>query len=137
MDCARFNFLVIIASAVFTLVISANPCTAEQVQGPGVGSWLTFAANVPEAGYRKTQFFDPHYNTSVLEWDSRTELWLPPFWGKFSWGPYVRVAGIEGSRSDAFQNAWIGGPGVGFQIYPLSAARFQETSSIVGKLFGA
>jgi hypothetical protein len=129
-------FLLIIVSAVCIFVISANDCAAEQAQALGVGKWVTFTANIPEAGYRKTQFFDPHYDTGVVQWDSRAELWMPPFRDKFSWGVYLRLAGIEGSQADAFQNAWIGGPGVGFQVYPLSSGRFREANSIVGKLFG-
>ncbi|HEX3091395.1 MAG TPA: hypothetical protein VHW72_02165, partial [Candidatus Angelobacter sp.] len=33
-------------------------------------------------------------------------------------------------------NAWLGGPGVGLQIYPLSSWRFQGSDSLAGKFFG-
>jgi hypothetical protein len=136
-----------IVTALCILVLSATTSTAQQAGGVGVGNWLTFAANFPEAGYRKTQFFASQWNTGVIEWDSRVELWLPPFRDKFSWGPYLRVAGIAGSqgdyhgvpsefRSDAWQNAWLGGPGFGIQVYPLSSGRFQNPGSKVGRLFG-
>lgn len=104
-------------------------------QGTGLWDWLTVAANL-DAGYRRTQFFDPHYNTAVFQWDSRVELWLPPFRYKFSWGPFLRVAGIKGSKSEAWQNAWLSGPGAGFQIYPFSMRRFQARESKIGKVFG-
>src|SRR3954451_5181486 len=72
--------------------------TQEKIKAIGVGNWFTFTANIPEAGYRKTQFFAPHYNTRVEQWDSRAEFWLPPYRDKFSWGPYITLAGIEGSQ---------------------------------------
>jgi hypothetical protein len=124
------------AVALCMLVTLGNHCSAQQITALGVGNWLTFTGNLPEAGYRRTQFFDPHYNTSVIEWDSRAEFWLPPFRDKFSWGLYIRLAGIAGSRGDAFQNAWLGEPGVGFQTYPLSSWRFQGPDSKLGKVFG-
>ena len=100
-----------------------------------LANWLTVSSNL-DGGFRRTQFFDPEYNTAVLQWDSRLELWLPPFRYKFSWGPYVRAAGIVGSRTAAWQNAWLGGPGIGFQVYPFSARRFQTRDSKVGKILG-
>lgn len=136
-----------IAAVVCIFVALAATSNAQTAGGIGVGNWLTFSANFPEAGYRKTQFFARQWNTGVFEWDSRVELWLPPFRDKFSWGPYVRVAGIAGSQgdyqgvptefqTDAWQNGWLGGPGAGIQIFPLSSRRFQNPGSTIGRLFG-
>jgi hypothetical protein len=113
----------------------------------GVGNWLTFTANIPEAGFRRTDFFIPHYDTGEFQWDSRIELWLPPFRDKFSWGPYLRFSGITDLKTSlslvaqnyqgyAFANAFLAGPGAGFQIYPFSSWRFQRAGSKVGKIFG-
>lgn len=149
MRALRDRFLLVIMAAAFCLLAqTVDTCTAQEVLKPlGVGNWLTFAANVPEAGFRRTEFFLPHYNTGVFQWDSRAELWLPPFRDKFSWGLYVRLSGIAGfksvqslevvgAQSQAFPNAWLSGPGLGFQVYPFSSWRFQEPNSRVGKLFG-
>ena len=61
----------------------------------------------------------------MFDWDSRVELWLPPFGRdehgkrtKHIWGPYLRVAGIAGSEPQAWQNRWLAGPGFGVQAYP-------------------
>jgi hypothetical protein len=108
---------------------------------------LTFAANFDEAGYRRTDFFFPHYNTAIFDWDSRVELWLPPFRDKFSWGLYVRLAGIaglkdlqsleaKGLQGYSFPNGWLARPGVGFQVYPFSCRHLQSPNSTAGKLFG-
>jgi hypothetical protein len=85
----------------------------------GVGDWLTVSSNL-DGGYRRTQFFLPRYNTALLQWDSRVEVWLPPFQKSHRWGPYFRVAGIAGSEPNAWQNGWLGGPGFGVQLYPLT-----------------
>lgn len=85
----------------------------------GVGDWLTVSSNL-DGGYRRTQFFLPHYNTALLQWDSRVELWFPPFQKDHRWGPYIRAAGIAGSERNAWQNGWLGGPGFGLQLYPLT-----------------
>lgn len=112
------------------------PAAAQTGDAPGLGKWVSFAGNLTEAGYRKTQFFDPHYDTAVIQWDSRMEVWLPPWRDKFSWGPYLRVAGIAGSRSDAWQNAWLGAPGIGIQLYPFSSSRFRQRRSETGAWLG-
>lgn len=122
--------------AVCALTSAAPPCDAQDSKALGYGNWFTFAANFPGAGYRKTQFFDPHYNTGVVEWDSRAELWLPPSRAGFSWGPYVRLAGIAGSKSDVFQNGWTSVPGAGFQVYPFSSRHFKGDKSKTGKILG-
>jgi hypothetical protein len=128
-----FFILAAIAMSCFSPSVSAGQ---QSYAGIGVGNWLTFAANFPEAGYRKTDFFRPHYNIGVFQWDSRIELWLPPFRNRFSWGPYVKLTGIAQSATAAYPNAWLGGPGVGFQAYPLSSWRFQRPTSKIGAVFG-
>src|SRR5580704_13667411 len=65
----------------------------QQTQPLGIGNWFTFSSNL-DGGYRRTQFYVPHYDTGLFQWDSRLEFWLPPFRDKFSWGPYMHVAGI-------------------------------------------
>lgn len=134
----KYNLFSRLATATTVYMMSMLPsnCAAQQVSAPGVGKWLTVSANISEAGYRRTQFSDPHYDTSVFQWDSRGEIWLPPFRDKFSWGPYVRLAGIAGSRNDAWQNAFLAAPGIGFQVYPLSYWRFQSRHNKAAKLFG-
>ncbi len=127
----------IMAVLFFSLFLKIEKsCAGQDNTALGIGNWFTFAGNIAEAGYRKTQFFDHNYNTAVFQWEARAEFWLRPSRDKFSWGPYIRVAGIAGSKSDAWQNAWLGVPGVGFQVYPLSSWRFQRSSSILGKMFG-
>ena len=143
----RDRVVIGILTIVSVLGVSAETGSAQKVDALGVGNWLTFAANFPEVGYRKTQFFARNWNTGVFQWDSRAELWLPPFRDKFSWGPYLRMAGIAGPagdytgvpiqfRNDAWQNAWLGGPGIGFQVYPFSSWRFQNPGSTLGRLLG-
>lgn len=107
------------------MVVVAFSCHALARTGAGQAlpapkdlSWVTVSSDI-EGGYRKTQFSTPHYNTGVIQWDNRFELWLPPFQTQHRWGPYVRVAGIAGSEPDSWQNAWLGGPGFGVQIFPL------------------
>src|SRR5688500_4977468 len=43
------------------------PCAAgaQEAAPVGVGDWLTASANV-DGGFRRTQFFDPRYDTGVL-----------------------------------------------------------------------
>jgi hypothetical protein len=125
--------LAVWAVALFMQFLLPVPSYAQSTLG--IGDWMSVSSNF-DAGYRNTQFFVPQYNTALLQWDSHVEFWLPPFRKKFSWGPYFRVAGIKGSEGDAWQNAWLGGPGIGFQLYPLSAKRFRRRSSVAGKLLG-
>jgi hypothetical protein len=93
-----------------------SPSTrADQANGSaGIGRWLTVSSNL-DGGYRRTQFNTPDYNTGLFQWDGRVEVWP----SRFPWGPYVRVAGIAGSEPNAWQNGWLGGPGLGIQVYPL------------------
>jgi hypothetical protein len=121
--------------ALVTANLTAPSGIAQAVESAEQREWLTVPANL-DMGYRKTQFFTPNYNTAVGDWDSRISLWLPPGKGKFSWGPYIRIAGIAGSQSDAWQNEWIAEPGLGLQLFPFSSAPFKKPDSIVGKVFG-
>ena len=114
------------------LAAFAFPGRAQEPSPLGWDPYLTFAGNF-DVGYRNTQFFQPNYNTIVGQWDSRVEVWLPPSRRTFAWGPYVRATGIAGSRADAFQNAWVGKPGVGFQMYPFSLPRLRQSSSKAAK----
>jgi len=87
---------------VLALTWEAAPLHGVAQADPSVKSSgaVTFPANF-DGGFRKTQFFAPNYDTGVGQWDSRVELWLPPRRERFSWGPYIRIAGIAGSQSDA------------------------------------
>lgn len=89
-----------------------------------------------DAAYRKTQFFQDHHNAFVGQWDSRAEVWLPPSRTRFSFGPYLRITGIAASKPEAWENAWLGGPGVGFQVYPFSYRREVEEPSGILKALG-
>jgi hypothetical protein len=83
------------------------------------GKWLSASASI-DGGYRKTQFFLPDYNTGVVQWDSRFDVWLPPFQNKHRGGTYLRLAGIAGTKPNAWQNGWLAEPGFGLQLYPLT-----------------
>ena len=111
---------VVLTMLIVTLACPNEAANAQSDNGMlGIGDWLTVSSNL-DAGYRRTQFFLPHYNTALFQWDSRVELWLPPFQRDHRWGPYFRVAGIAGSERNAWQNGWLGGPGFGVQLYPLT-----------------
>ena len=105
----------------------------------GFDPYVTFSGNF-DVGYRKTQFFEENHNTALATWDSRVELWLPPFRDKFSWGPYLRVAGVWASEEQPWENAWLASPGVGGQIYPFSLPQLRDTgvARVLGplRLFG-
>ncbi len=101
----------------------------------GFGQYVTFAGNY-DVGYRETQLFEEHHDTAVGQWDIRANVWLPPFRNDFSWGVYLDVGGIGASQSEAWENGWLAGPGVGFQIYPFSRSRFRKRDSRVGNLLG-
>ena len=134
-----FLLRVVTTGMLSVLVVVSNSNAQEstsQTTSVGVGNWLSFAGNFPEAGYRRTDFFQPHYNIGIFLWDSRLEFWLPPFRDRFSWGPYVRLAGVAQSDTAAYPNNWLAGPGVGLQVYPFSSWRFQSPTSTIGTLFG-
>ena len=107
-------------------ILLANCVWAEDITWePGITDWLTLSANV-DAGHRKTQFFEDDHNRTVMQWDSRLEVWLPPSRRVFSWGLYVRLAGIVSSGSEPWENAWLAVPGVGLHVYPFSARGFRD-----------
>lgn len=107
----------------------------EQAEAVRVGDWASISANL-DAAYRSTQFFESDYDTFVGQWDSRVNVWLPPFRDTFSWGPYLRLAGITSSENQAWENAWLARPGVGVQVYPISGPRFRSRDSVVGTILG-
>lgn len=124
-----------ILATTFWLSMIAARCVEAQATSNEIADWVTLSSNI-DGGFRTTQFFEPAHNASLIQWDSRVELWLPPFRRKFSWGPYVRVAGVKSSGSEAWENAWFGAPGVGAQVYPFSSARLRRSRSVVAQLLG-
>lgn len=96
---------------------------------------LTIAANF-DGGYRDTQLFKDDHSVLFFQGDSRLELWLPPFRSNYSWGPYLRLAGITSDRDPAFENNWQAVPGIGIQTYPFSLKPFRNPDSWLGKVFG-
>ncbi len=137
---AAFTFrrggLCCLALVSFAFAVAAPPAAGAQAASPvEMGDTFTFPANL-DGGYAKTQFYAPAYDTGVVQWDSRIEYWLPPGRSKFSFGPYIRIAGIAGSQSDAWQNEWIAAPGAGLQMFPFSAAPFRGVHNLVGAILG-
>jgi hypothetical protein len=108
---------------------------AQSVNPLGYDPYITVAGNF-DTGYRKTQFFEPNHNVLVGQWDTRVELWLPPFRKEFSWGIYVRAAGIGASKSEAWENGWVAGPGIGLQVYPFSLPALRNSKSALAKAMG-
>jgi hypothetical protein len=94
------------------------------------------AAGTFDLGYRETQFFEPHHDAAVGQWDTRVEIWLPPFRQELSWGPYIRVGGIGASQSPAWENGWLGGPGIGLQVFPFSRPALRKRDSRLGNVLG-
>ena len=97
--------------------------------------WLTVAANL-EGAYRNTQFHRLGHNSTFFLWDSRVEFWLPPFRHDFSWGPYIRLAGITSTTTETWENGWQARPGFGIQAYPFSLKPFRDPDSILGEVLG-
>jgi hypothetical protein len=118
------------------LISALAPCGVEaQVPPSSLADRVTLSANL-DGGFRTTQFVEPAHAVSLIQWDSRIELWLPPSRRRFAWGPYVRVAGVKSSGQEAWANAWLGLPGIGAQVYPFSPGRFRRSGSLVGQLLG-
>lgn len=88
-----------------------------------------------DGSYRRTQFFAPDYNDAFLQWDSRLEL-LPR--QGFTWGPYLRFAGLLSDHSAAFENTFLAGPGAGFELYPFSPTVFHKSKPLgaIGNVLG-
>ncbi len=122
---------------VFVLTALMPTLTNGQQTSPlgGVENWLTFAANIQEGGYRKTDFYQSDYNLGIFIWEGRAEAWLPPH-NEFSWGPYVKFAGVTQSNTVAYPNGLLGAPGFGFQLYPFSVAPLRKAGSKTGAVLG-
>jgi len=82
--------------------LSGNACTGQESTSLSLGKWFTASADL-DGGYRETQFFTRHYNTGVFQWDSRVELWLPPFRSKRRWGPYLPEWPVQQAAIDLQQ----------------------------------
>ncbi len=100
-----------------------------------LADWLTFSANLDSA-YRNTNFDSSGHHTIISQGDSRLEFWMPPGRDEFSWGPYVRFAGLISDRSPAWENAWLAQPGYGINVYPFSAADFRKKNEKFAKVLG-
>lgn len=115
--------------------LGATVSFAQPHNALGFDPYVTFAGNF-DAGYHKTQFFELKHNVTLAQWDSRAELWIPPFRTSFSWGPYLRFAGIGASQDQPWENAWLAGPGVGFQVYPFSLSALRSSGGALRKVLG-
>jgi len=100
-----------------------------------LADWVTVSANL-DLGYRTTNFFEPDHDTTLFLGDSRIEFWIPPWDKGLAWGPYIRLAGIASNRDPAWENAWLAGPGLGFQAYPFSHPWVYEKSDLATNIFG-
>jgi hypothetical protein len=89
-----------------------------------------------EGSFRETQFFEDDHEVVFAALDSRFEFWLPPGRESFSWGPYVRFAGVSSSGSEAFENAYLAKPGLGIQLYPFSTQELRTPGDRLGELLG-
>lgn len=101
----------------------------------GLPEWISIAGYA-DLGYRTTNFYERDYDTTLFLGDSRIEFWMPPGRRHFSWGPYVRVAGIDGDRSEAWENAWLAGPGFGFHAFPFSQEQLRRQTGWLGGILG-
>lgn len=115
--------------------LPATLIAADSMNKDSQDNSVSFSGNF-DIGYRKTQFFDPEHEAYVGTWDSRIEIWLPPFRESFSWGPYIRGAGISSSSEEAWENAWLSKPGFGFQLYPFSFQALKEDHPLWGNILG-
>lgn len=97
--------------------------------------WLGISVNLDYA-YRNTNFYKSGHNTTLFQGDSRVEFWMPPGRDRFSWGPYIRFAGLTSNRSYAWENAWLSQPGFGFNAYPFSSPEFKQKDNTTGRIFG-
>ncbi len=97
--------------------------------------WLTVSANLDSA-YRNTNFYESGHHTIISQGDSRLEFWIPPGRKGFSWGPYIRFAGLTSDHSEAWENAWLANPGFGFHAYPFSSADFIKENKKAAEILG-
>jgi hypothetical protein len=104
----------------------------------GFPEWMSIAA-YGDAGYRNTNFYKFGYHTIISQGDSRLEFWIPPGRNAFSWGPYVRFAGLTSDHSQARENTLLAQPCFGVQVYPFSSAdlknKNQKTAAVLGPLW--
>lgn len=117
------------------VIMCVARCCADEGDVGLFNEWLGISANF-DGGYHKTQLFEDNHNTGVLSWDTRAEVWLPPHQGEFSYGPYIRFGGIAATERQAWEDAYLSAPGLGFQAYPFSLACFRQEDSAIGKIFG-
>lgn len=103
--------------------------------GLKLADWLTVSANL-ESAYRNTNFDSSGHHTVLSQGDSRLEFWMPPGRDEFSWGPYIRLAGLTSDRSPAWENAWLAQPGYGINVYPFSAADFRKEYKDAARILG-
>ena len=94
----------------------------------GIGDWLTFSANI-DISNRNTQFYQSKHDTTLTQWDSRVELWLPPGPDEFSWGPYIRWSRAQSTTEYEWENSWSARPGYGLQMYPFSSKESRESDN--------
>jgi hypothetical protein len=108
---------------------------AQSVNSFDLTRYMTLSGNF-DVGYSKTQFFAPHHDTLVGQWDTRAEFWLPRFRKRLSWGLYLRVGGIGATKPEAWENGWLGMPGAGFQLYPFSPFVSRKSNCTVCRALG-
>ena len=101
----------------------------------GLPEWITFSGYA-EVVQRSTNFYQSNHDTILAQGDSRIEFWMPPGRKRFSWGPYIRVAGLDSNRSEAWENAWMAGPGFGFHTYPFSDKHLRKGAGWFGDVLG-
>ncbi len=114
---------------------SQGKITPPNSLNPKLADWLTISANL-ESAYRNTNFNSSGHHTVLSQGDSRLEFWMPPGRDKFSWGSYIRFAGLTSDRSPAWENAWLAQPGYGINVYPFSAADFRKKNQKSADIFG-
>ena len=87
-----------------------------------------------DSAYRNAKFYESEHHSAISQGDSRIEFWMSSGRKSFSWGPYVRFAGLIIDHSEAFENAWLANPGLGFHVYPSSAFNFGEEYSKMAEI---
>lgn len=117
------------------LALMPRMASGQPVGSVGLGDWLTVSANL-DGGYRQTQLFLPDHHVGLLQWDARIEMWLPPFQSELAWGPYLRFSGVAAPGGEAWENAWLGRPGVGIQVFPASVGRFRQSRGPAAGILG-
>ena len=131
LHCNQLWIFVCTVFVLLTLCLSVAVAGSDENRNRIGNRWVDFAANF-DTGFRNTQYFERHHDAAVIQWDSRFSLWFPPSSDTFSWGIYGRVAGIKSSQAEAWENAWLAGPGGGFQVYPFSFPSFRGSDNKSG-----